>query len=118
MAQTAKYLPTVQETWVQSLGRLSESDITNQVQTHFQHFLFEVPHEQVWVGEEFGKSHSPALNTFGVEFSGHIQVMLFQNTSAQRDVTHLTFRMHIVIGSSQSNFMSSIPFDLYSSFLR
>ena len=47
-----------------------------------------------------------------------LQVMLFQNTSAQRDVTHLTFHMHIVIGSSQRNFMSSIPFDLYSSFLR
>lgn len=47
-----------------------------------------------------------------------LQVMLFQNTSAHRDVIHLTFHMYIVIGSSQSNFMSSIPFDLYSSFLR
>ena len=47
-----------------------------------------------------------------------LQVMLFQNNSAQRDVTHLTFHMHIVFGSSQNNFMSSIPFDLYSSFLR
>ena len=67
------HLPTMQETWVQSLGRLSESDIINQLQIHFQHFLFEVPHEQVWVGEEFGRSHSPALSIFGVEFSGHIQ---------------------------------------------
>lgn len=47
-----------------------------------------------------------------------LQVMFFQNTSPQREVTHSTFHMCIMIGSSQSNFMSSIPFDLCSNFLR
>lgn len=44
--------------------------------------------------------------------------MLFQNTSPQREVTYSTIYMCIVIGSSQNNFISSIPFDLYSDFLR
>lgn len=47
---------------------LPESDDTNWLQTHFKHFLFAVPHEQAWNGEEFGRSHSPELSTLGVEF--------------------------------------------------
>lgn len=47
---------------------LPESDDNNLLEPHFQHFLFEVPHELVWTGEEFGKSHRSELNTLGVEF--------------------------------------------------
>lgn len=47
-----------------------------------------------------------------------LQVMLFQNTNPQREMTHSTFHLYIVIDCSQSNLMFSIPFDLYSNFLR
>lgn len=47
---------------------LQESDDNNLLETHFKHSIFEVPHEQVWTGEEVSKSHRSELNTLRVEF--------------------------------------------------
>ena len=47
---------------------LPESDDNNLLETHFQHFFFEVPREQVWAREEVGKSRRSELNNLGVEF--------------------------------------------------
>lgn len=55
---------------------LPESDDNNLLEIHFQHFLSEVPHEQVWAGDKVGKSRNSELNTLVVEFVATFNLLI------------------------------------------
>ena len=59
MAQTVKHLPTMQETWVQSLGQ--EDPLEKEMATHSSIFAWRIP----WT-EELGR-----LQSMGSQRVGH-----------------------------------------------
>ena len=54
MAQMVKHLPTIQETWVQSLGR--EDPLEKEMTTHFSILAWKIP----WM-EEYGRLQAMGL---------------------------------------------------------
>ena len=59
MAQMAKRLPTMQETWVQSLGR--EDLLEKEMATHSSILAWKIP----WTEEEPGRLQSTGLQRVG-----------------------------------------------------
>ena len=59
MAQTVKHLPTMQETWVQSLGQ--EDLLEKEMATHSSTVTWKIP----------GKEESGGLQSMGLQRVGH-----------------------------------------------